>query len=82
MKNTLTFSANVAETQQAVPLMRKSLSGPSVCALSIRSAFLLIFEKLQRPEKSEGSLLPIVTLHNMRTRCEVAAARGFSRYSS
>lgn len=39
MRNIHQFSVHIAETQQAVPLMRKSLSGPPACAPSREICF-------------------------------------------
>lgn len=43
----------------------------------VRSAFLPTIEKSQKPKESESALLHTGTLDNMKTRCEVAVARGF-----
>lgn len=52
-----------------------------LCVLSpVRSAFLPTIEKSQKPKESESALLHTATLDNMKTRCEVAVARGFLRY--
>lgn len=68
MRNIHNFSVNIAEAQQATPLMRKSLSGPPACALSEKSAFLPALEESQKPRESERALLHPVTLCNMKTR--------------